>query len=105
MSYISGIQWTTEEAIEDFQNQDKGLKPGTWGWWQVWGATPMHIRQGDIVLTVTDNEVETLFIEDTFTAKAHPVRVGIVVNGQKQTIGALCNIVLVRRSQHHTLAE
>jgi hypothetical protein len=92
-------------AVTEFETQGK-LEAGTEGWWQVWGASPHHIKGGDIILTKgSGDDIDTLYVEDTFTAKAAPMRVGIVINGNKETLGALCPIILLRRGTHNTLAE
>jgi len=92
------------QAIAEFEAQDV-LQPGETGWWKVWGARVSDIKPNDIVLVKDGNgDVETLFIEDTFTAKS-VARFGIVVfNGERQTLGQLCPIVLVRKGTHNTLS-
>lgn len=78
------------------------LAPGTEGWWQVWGARPCHIRPGDAL--AIQGEEGWLLVEDLFEAKAAPARQGLVANGERFTIGALCPIALLRRGTHNTLA-
>lgn len=78
------------------------LAPGTAGYWKLWGAQPRHIRPGDVVLLAPDAEFE--LVDDTFTAKAAPVRVGLVINGERCTIGALCPVIVLRQGTHNTLA-
>lgn len=73
------MNWT--QVIEE----QSILQPGEPGYWKVWGARPGHIRSGDVVLLAPDGEFE--FVEETFTAKASPVRVGLVINGERCTIG------------------
>lgn len=95
---------TAAVALAELEAQPR-LEPGTPGWWRVWGARVDDIRPGDIVMVKTANdEVETLFIEDTFPAKSI-ARYGIVVGGERSTLGRLCPIVLVRRGTHNTLSD
>jgi hypothetical protein len=91
-------------AIREFEAQPT-LQPGDEGWWKVWGASPDDIKAGDIVLVKdSDGNVETLFIEDTFLAKS-VTRVGVVIDGERQTLGRLCPIILVRKGTRNTLAR
>lgn len=88
-------------AVAEFEAQP-ALQPGAAGWWRVWGAKPHHVRAGDIVITRGERPV---FVTDTFTAKAAPMRQGLVdQDGERFTLGALCPIVLVRPGTHNTLA-
>ena len=90
-------EWTAQAA----------LQPGTAGWWEVWGATPAAIKAGDIVALATPpgEEADIFYVEDVYTAAAAPMRRGLVVNGERVTIGALCTVAgLFRRGTHHTLA-
>lgn len=84
------------------------IEPGTPGWWQVWGATVHHARPGDLILC-RDGDIDKVvptYVRDLFRSKAHPVRVGIVTDDDKEvTIGALAPMVLLRRGTHHTLAD
>lgn len=92
---------TSIEAVAEFEVQGR-ISPGTEGWWQVWGATPQHIRPGDLVLV--QGEKGWTLILDTFTAKAAPLRVGLVDESGKWTLGALCPVAVVRKGTHNTLA-
>jgi hypothetical protein len=78
------------------------MEPGTTGYWKVWGARPHNVRPGDVVLLAPGDEFE--LVEDTFTAKAAPMRVGLVIDGERLTIGALCPIIVLRHGDHNTLA-
>lgn len=91
--------------MAEFESQP-ALDPGQDGWWKVWGASPQDIRAGDLVFTrgEADGDVDSFFVQETFTSKAAPMRVGIVVDGRQQSIGALAPIVLVRRGTKNTLA-
>lgn len=91
---------TSAEALAQLEAQPV-LQPGEAGWWKVWGASPRDIRAGDIVITTS----ETFYVDDVYIAKAAPMRIGIVVDGEHQTIGALCPIVLVRQGTKNTLSE
>lgn len=92
-------------AIAELEAQDR-LEPGTPGWWKVWGATPRDIRSGDIIMHKDGDQVVTEYVEDTFTAKAAPLRIGYVINdGQRFTLGALTPIVLLRKGTHNTLSD
>jgi hypothetical protein len=93
----------TATAVAEFEAQGV-LQPGDEGWWKVWGAGTRHIRPGDIVMHKCDGEVLTEYVTDTFTAKAAPLRVGVVIGGERVTLGALVPIVLLRRGTRNTLA-
>lgn len=80
------------------------LKPGEEGWWKVWGAKIHDARKGDLILSNVDGEVVPTLVEDTFKAKAYPMRAGIVCDGARCTFGALSTIVLLRRGTKNTLA-
>jgi hypothetical protein len=82
------------------------IPPGTPGWWQVWGAQVRHIRPGDLVISKAGDEVlEASFIQDTYLAKASPLRWGVLVEDRRMTFGALTAIVLLRRDTHNLLAD
>ena len=95
---------TGAEAIAQFEAQPV-LQPGEPGWWKVWGASPRDIRAGDIVIAKTDGRVETFYVENTFLAKTHPIRIGMVVNGEQCTIGVLAPIALVRQGTKNMLSD
>jgi hypothetical protein len=78
------------------------LQPGQEGWWKVWGANVTHIRTGDVVHFKGDEG--WVFIEDTFEAKAAPIRRGFVSNGERFTMGVLVPVVVLRRGTHNFLA-
>lgn len=79
------------------------LKPGEPGWWKIWGASVRDIRPGDAVM---DSSEEGFYlVEDMYLAKSSPLRVGIVVNGERMTIGAMTPVIVMRRSTHNILAE
>lgn len=84
------------------------LKPGESGWWKVWGASVCDIRPGDAVGFRSDpvdtDSAEWHFVEDTFQAKSWPIRWGIVEDGERYTLGALCPIVLLRKGDRNTLS-
>lgn len=91
-------------AVAEFEAQ-QALEPGQCGWWKVWGARPVNIRPGDIVICkAEEGGTETMYVEDTYASKAAPMRIGIVVEGEEFTLGAFQPIVLVRRGIHNTLA-
>lgn len=82
------------------------LQPGEPGWWKVWGAGFGHVRAGDLFLTRgADGSDEVYLAEDVFEAKAHPIRVGVVIEGERVTWGIMCPLVLLRRGTHNTLRE
>lgn len=79
------------------------LQPGEPGLWKVWGARVADIRPGDVVL---DDPAGDFFeVEALFEAKAAPLRVGIVVAGERQTLGAMCPVIVLRWGTGHTLAD
>lgn len=94
------------EALEQFKNQPHDLEPGHVGWWRVYGAYVRHIRIGDIVILLTNNEEERVYIRDTFCAKADPVQKGFYdQDGKAFTIGALHPVIVYRAGTRNTLAE
>lgn len=95
----------TTDAVAAFEAQEQ-LQPGTEGWWKVWGAKAHHIRPGDLVLSKKDDgEVEYTLVFDLFPSKAAPLRVGVVTDDGKQyTFGALQPIIVLRWTDHNTLA-
>lgn len=79
------------------------LSPGEEGWWKVYGASPRDIQPGDFVLTRDDTD--GFLVDDVFTSEAwRGIRTGIVVDGERQSIGTYCPIVLLRRGTKATLA-
>lgn len=80
-------------------------QPGEEGWWRIWGAMARHIEPGDVVLHNVDGEVQVDLIQDTYLAKNAPLRLGVVVDGERCTFGALTEIVLMRRGTRNTLAR
>ncbi len=94
---------TTAELLAELATQAAAarLSPGEEGWWQVWGATAYDILPGDAVATAGE---PWFLVSDTFTARS-AVRLGIVVDGERQTIGAGCRVVILRHGTHHTLAD
>jgi hypothetical protein len=89
----------TDEVRAEIEAQP-ALQPGESGWWKVWGARARDIRPGDYVLTAD----EEFYVQDTFAAKSI-VRLGIVCDGERSTIGMLCPVVILRPGTHHTLSE
>jgi hypothetical protein len=91
------------KEIQELKAQGK-IQPGEEGWWPVWGASPMDIKPGDIIGIY--GEKDWTFIRDTFQAKSHPLRVGLVdgKDGMEFTLGVLVRIVLFRRGTHNTLS-
>jgi hypothetical protein len=96
---------TPAENIALFEAQER-LEPGTPGYWKIWGASVRHIIPGDIVLMKDGDTTITEFITGTFTAKAAPMRFGLVdAKGEKFTLGALTPVIVVRWGTHNTLAN
>jgi hypothetical protein len=75
------------------------LHPGDEGWWKVYGASTRSIRPGDYVLA----KEEEFYVQDTYPREDF-VRVGIVIDGVKSSIGILHPIILLRRGTRATLA-
>jgi len=63
------------------------------------------IRAGDLVLWSDGEKQEACLVTETYRAKNHPLRWGVVVEGERVTFGALTPIVVLRRGTHHTLSE
>lgn len=82
-------------------NRQTVLQPGESGWWRVWGSSPQDMRAGDYVLMPDDE----FYVQDTYQAKAHPLRYGIVVDGERMTVGALSTVVIFRRGTKNTLSD
>lgn len=76
------------------------LHPGTGGWWKVYGATTRSILPGDYVLTTGGDE---FYVQDTYPREDF-IRVGIIIDGVKSSIGILHPIVLLRKGTRATLA-
>jgi hypothetical protein len=80
------------------------LHPGDEGWWRVYGARPRDIRPGDFVMTPDD--LDGFLVDDVFVNDAwRGIRTGIVVDGERQSIGTYCPIVLLRQASRAALAE
>jgi hypothetical protein len=97
---------TGREALEFFETQGR-KEPGTWGFWRVYGATPLTLRAGDILLSKVGDtdEVEADYVAERFTAKS-AVRVGFVnQDGKRLTIGMAAPVIICRWGQHSTLDE
>lgn len=108
MSDTQDIKTDGSPQVDEFMAQvdaDTRLQPGEAGWWRVWGASARDIKGGDIVMTKSGDDYEAFYVESTYTAKAHPIRVGIVVGGQQQTFGALVGLVLYRKGTKNTLSD
>jgi hypothetical protein len=93
-SVTARTQWASQGA----------LQPGTQGWWEVWGASPRHIKPGDLLVDIEDGETCVSYIQDTYIPKNSPLRVGLVIDDARVNIGALCPIVLLRQGSHNFLA-
>jgi hypothetical protein len=99
-------QPTGHDAIALFESQ--GVKqPGTYGFWQVWGARTQDIRPGDLLLSRKGetNEVCTDYVTDVFTAKSSSRAGFIDADGNRFTIGILAPMILCRWGTHGTLAD
>jgi len=92
---------TTSEVRVEVEAQGP-IKKGTQGWWPVWGSSPQDIEPGDYVLVAGGDE---FYVQDTYRAKAAPMRVGVVVDGEAQTIGAMCRITILRPGTKSTLSR
>jgi len=90
---------TTAEVRAEIEEQ-RALEPGTPGWWQVWGATVRDVSPGDFVVTRTDD----FFVQDVYDARS-AARLGVVVDGQRETIGRMCPVAVLRRGTRATLSE
>lgn len=104
METATCLHTTTEEARAAFEAQAK-LAPGTDGFWKVWGAQPRHIRPGDLLVTLDEGNLDYALIQETYLAKAAPLRLGFIADGERFTIGALTPISLLRWGTHNTLAD
>jgi hypothetical protein len=92
---------TSTEAWAQAEAQGT-LQPGEQGWWKVWGARAANVQPGDLLLLAGQ---EPTLIADTFTAKAAPMRIGLVsAEGERFTIGALADVIVLRPGTHNTLA-
>lgn len=89
---------------ESFEAQGP-IAPGTEGLWKVWGATPAHVRAHDLIVIREPERHLVCYVEDTFTARAAPLRYGFVSDGVEWTLGAGVEIALLRWGTGNTLAE
>jgi hypothetical protein len=93
---------TTAQVRADIEAQPR-LAAGEEGWWKVYGASPRDIQAGDFVLTRDDTD--GFLVDDVYVNEAwRGIRTGIVVDGERQSIGTYCPIVLLRRGTKATLA-
>ena len=99
-------QPTGHDAIALFESQ--GVKqPGTYGFWQVWGARTQDVKPGDILLCKNgdDGEVQADYITEVFAAKS-PLRAGFInADGKRFTLGIIAPMILCRWGTHGTLAD
>jgi hypothetical protein len=95
---------TSAEAQAEFEAQG-AIPSGTEGWWRIWGASARHVRAGDLVLTLVDDELKYDLVQELFEAKAAPMRWGYVADGERLTLGALYPFHLLRWGTKHTLAR
>lgn len=92
----------TTETVKAVIEAQGVLQPGDEGFWPVWGATPQDIRAGDYVITAGGDE---FYVQETYRSNAAPLRVGFVVDGEKESIGALCRIAILRPGTKNTLGD
>jgi hypothetical protein len=92
---------TTSAEVRAVVFAQPAKEPGTPGWWRVWGASVQDILPGDFVFTKDDQD--GFLVTETFVAKSI-VKRGIVVDGERQTIGLGCPIYLLRQGTHNTLS-
>jgi hypothetical protein len=101
----------------DAQDPDgEGLKPGTPGYWSVWGARAMDIRPGDLVMSgwkdsddpsvIHHAEYEVAEMAGFKDPMMDTVRVGfIATTGKFASVGMMQPMKLVRRGTHCTLSD
>jgi hypothetical protein len=88
------------------------MRPGTQGWWKVWGARLSDVKAGDMIMVgtkaedgshvISEHTVTSIIREDglagvmyfTFTDQA----------GERHSYGVLCPVQVVRQGTHNTLA-
>lgn len=76
------------------------LHPGDYGWWKIYGATTRNILPGDYVICKDGDE---FYVQDTYPREDF-IRVGVVIDGVRSSIGILHPIVLLRKGTRATLA-
>lgn len=94
-------------AIAMFEARTTSIQPGTWDFWQVWGARPADIRPGDLLLSkVRDTDKAAVdYVAELFTSKSIG-RVGFVnQDGKQLTIGMLAPCIVLRWGTHGTLSD
>lgn len=102
---VASIPTTTAKAVAQADSQGV-LQPGDTGFWKVWGASVQDIQVGDLVYIRTENgPVEPFLVQDTFVSKAAPLRFGFVSEGERFTLGALVQVLVLRWETHNTLAK
>lgn len=96
---------STASAAAHFALQGT-LEPGQEGFWKVYGAKVNNIREGDLILTQgEEGEATFTYIKGTFTAKAAPMRKGLIDDkGEQFTLGALLPVIVLRWDKHNLLA-
>jgi hypothetical protein len=87
------------------------IKPGTDGWWQVFGARAQDIHPGDMVLIKdADNNFAEYQVQAlTPRGEGHLMDVVrprfLATDGTHFTVGALQACSVLRRGTHHILAD
>jgi hypothetical protein len=100
--------YTETPAVTELRTQlaaPERIEPGTEGWWQVYGATPDHVRAGD-VLVMLDPDGELTYDEvATATVRSVDVRYTDPAGAVFRLGRMFRGFTLFRRGTHHTLAR
>jgi hypothetical protein len=100
-----GIVFTTLE----WQARNGAIQPGTEAYWEVWGARPMDLKEGDLFIAkfgdgeVREDQVNRIVHEDNtfgFTRVRY-----INQDGFDRAVGLLVRVWIFRRMTHHVLGD
>jgi hypothetical protein len=83
-------------------------EPGTWGFWEVWGAVPRDLRPGDVLLCKVRDTDETSvdYVAEVVGLGPSGARLNYVnQDGKTMSIGLLAPVVVVRWGTHGTLSD
>jgi hypothetical protein len=86
------------------------LRPGTAGYWEVWGARADDIQAGDLVMISYDDGIFEYEVSALAPRGNGDLRDMVrprfrAATGELFNIGALQPVVVLRKGTHHTLAD
>lgn len=100
---------TRSPNVRDYEAQGV-LQPGDEGWWQLWGARPMHLQAGDLFCWKPGDgsgSVSPWLEVDRCEPTMFGMKVWTVneVDQRPWSIGDWCIVAVVRRGTHNMLAD